>query len=165
MRFKACQSCRDDVCVGPFHSCTLFVIVAIITCMHYFKPYYHHYIPTYHLTLYMTFAILTTWIASLYPLLKNNAKHMSHVHVSKQCMIQNKVVGPKYGEQCQNEATRWLAVDCTPNRTFYLCADHADHMSGGTDSDVIFFNPATSSYSVEELAVYSCSPDCRTCNE
>lgn len=91
---------------------------------------------------------------------------MSHVHVSKQCMIENKnPLLPDYGKRCELEATRWIEVDCTPDKTFYLCADHADIMSGGTDSDVIFFNPATSSYSVEELAVYSCADDCGVCNE
>lgn len=91
---------------------------------------------------------------------------MVHTHVSKQCMIENKNPhSGHYGEQCKQEATRWLKVDCTPNHTFYLCADHADIMSGGTDSDVIFFNPATSSYSIEELAVYSCADDCGVCNE
>ncbi len=69
---------------------------------------------------------------------------------------------------CSQHAGRWF--DCFelwgigyPLRTFYLCDGHAQEVAHD-DTDVHWLNPLTRIVRTVELAIYSCSEECRTCN-
>lgn len=82
-----------------------------------------------------------------------------HTHVPAYCMI----------DGCKEEATRWYDTTGTPfqgvpHNTFYLCGDHASEMS--PEDDVVqILDMETGAEKEVELAVYSCSEECKVCNE
>jgi hypothetical protein len=70
---------------------------------------------------------------------------------------------------CQEEACRWIDTSGLPaftrleDETFYLCPQHAEMLSP-EDSMMNVLNLDTRSIATVELAIYSCSEDCRLCN-
>ncbi len=56
---------------------------------------------------------------------------------------------------CKREATRWYEYN---SKTVYLCEEHAERFSPNDDFIIIKGKEV-------ELAIYSCSPDCKVCNQ
>ncbi len=72
---------------------------------------------------------------------------------------------------CKEEAVRWISTDelsgdfdMKGKRTFYLCDEHKDKLSP-EDDYINFLNPETGKIRSIEMGIYSCSEDCRVCND
>lgn len=92
----------------------------------------------------------------------------SHEHKDEFCNIKG----------CKEIAEFWFDITNLPLElrpemplaqdwdTFYLCDQHAQYLTGDDHpyEYVHIFNPFDKSIIEMELAVYSCSENCRTCN-
>lgn len=72
---------------------------------------------------------------------------------------------------CKQEAEYWIDTKDLSgdfdlkNHTFYLCLEHATSLSMADECEYIsFLNPETGKIREVEVAVYSCSENCKVCN-
>lgn len=76
-------------------------------------------------------------------------------HIQKNCMI----------DACPIEADNWIDMRDITNRveTFYLCEEHTIKLINES-GEYIHLNVDTGEIITKEIAAYSCSPTCSTCN-
>lgn len=77
-------------------------------------------------------------------------------HEQKDCMIRD----------CKNEASKWIA-NIEEYDTFYLCSDHAAEIANEDYEYVELAETIRAGEMVvvhNEIAEYSCHPDCEDCN-